>query len=177
MACYITSGVTLSCNFAFGSLKKVWLANYDQITGVTRTTGGTNTGQVTAIGMTPGSVFYEFVPVVDTTSLVEGFERNGASTYLKQTLTFEMNSPNQSKIDVLNSMANTFITAVVLDSQGTYWLLNDTSKGRGLRQVAGSQLSTGKAQTDDYGLTLTLEGNSLGYADTLASVSVLTPNL
>ena len=74
-------------------------------------------------------------------------------------------------------MANTFITAVVLDSQGTYWLLNDTTKGRGLRQVAGSQLSTGKAQTDDYALTLTLEGNSLGYADTLTGLSVLTSHL
>ena len=175
MSCYITSGVTLSCNFAFGSLRKIYLANYDQVTGVTRTTGGTNTGQVTAIGMSAGAKFYEFQPVVDTSSLIEGFERNGASTYLKCTLTFEMNSPSQAKIDVLNSMANTWLIAVVEDSQGTYWMVGD--KGRGMRQIAGSQLSTGKAQTDDYGLTLVLEGNSLGYGDSLTGLSVLASHL
>lgn len=170
MGCYITSGVTLNCNFAFGSLKHIYLANFDQVTGVTQTTG-TTAGVITAIGMTAGSKFYEFQPVVDTSSLIEAFERNGASTYLKCTLTFEMNSPNQAKVDVLNSMANTWLIAVVEDSQGTYWMVGN--KGRGLRQIAGSQLNTGKAQTDNYSLTLTLEGNSLGYGDSLQSGSVV----
>jgi hypothetical protein len=171
MSCYITSGVTLSCNFAFGGLSKIYLANYDQITGVTR--GGDST--VSAIGMSAGAKFYEFQPVVDTSSLVEAFERNGASTYLKCTLAFEMNSPSQAKVDILNSMANSWLVAVVKDSQGTYWMVGD--KGRGLRQIAGSQLSTGKAQTDNYSLTLTLEGNSLGYGDSLTSAAVLTAHL
>ena len=171
MSCYITSGVTLSCNFAFGSLRKIYLANYDQVTGVTQSPDGTISG----ISMTVGSKFYEFQPVVDTSSLVEAFERNGASTYLKCTLSFEMNSPNQSKIDILNSMANTWLIAVVEDSQGTYWMVGN--KGRGLRQIAGSQLSTGKAQTDNYSLTLTLEGNSLGYGDSLTDATVLFANI
>jgi hypothetical protein len=163
MACYITSGATKTCGFNFGGINKVWLGNFDQLSGVTRNAGG----EVTAFTAT---ALYEFEAVEDTSSLVEALTRNGSSLYVKQTLNFQLNAPTQAKIKVLNDLVNAWLFAVIQVSDGTYFLVGDT--GRGLRAIDGTQLATGAAQGDPYGITVILEGGTLGYADTVSASAV-----
>jgi hypothetical protein len=163
MACYITSGATKTCGFAFGGVSKVYLGNFDDLTGVTKNT----LGQVS--GFT--GQLYEFEAVEDLSSLVEAITRNGSSLYVKQTLNFQLNAPTQAKINVLNQLVVAWLFAVVQTSDGKYWLVGDT--GRGVRAIDGTQVATGAAQGDPYGITIILEGGTLGYAPEVLSNAVL----
>lgn len=163
MACYITSGATKTCGFNFGGVSRVWLGNFDQLSGVTYAASGQVTGFT-------GQLF-EFEAVEDLSSLTEALTRNGSSLYVKQTLNFQLNTPTQQKITVLNDLVNAWLFAVVQVSTGDYFFLGDT--GRGLRAIDGTQLATGAAQGDPYGITVVLEGGTLGYAPTVSSSAVL----
>jgi len=162
MACYINSGATMTCGFAFGGINKVYLGNFDELSGVTYSGGVVSgfTGQL-----------YEFEAVVDTSSLTEALTRNASSLYVKQTLNFQLNSPTQQKITLLNDLVNAWLFAVVQVSDGTYMLVGDT--GRGIQAIDGTQIATGAAQNDPYGITVILEGATLGYAPTVSSAAVL----
>jgi len=163
MACYITSGATKTCGFNFGGVSKVYLGNFDDLSGVTRSASNQVTGFTGQL--------YEFEAVEDLSSLTEALTRNGSSLYVKQTLNFQLNAPTQAKIKLMNDLVNAWLFAVVKVSDGSYFLVGDT--GRGLRAIDGTQLATGAAQGDPYGITIILEGGTLGYADTVASSAVL----
>lgn len=161
--CYFTSGATKSCGFAFGGVSKVWLGNHDDLSGVTR---GADNG---ITGFT--ATLYEFEPVDDTASLTESLARNGSSQYVTATLNFQLDRPTQAKINLLNELASAWAFAIIKVSDGTYYMVGDT--GRGLRTIDGTQLATGAAQGDPYGITVVLEGATLGYADTVSEAAVL----
>jgi len=168
MACYITSGITSACEgFNFGGVSKVWLGNYDDLSGVTKSTTGNTVGQVTAFS----AQLYEFEAVLDTSSLVESLTRAGSSLFVKATLTFQVSTPTQAKVNLLNDLVQSWLFAVIKISNGTYFMVGDT--GRGLRAIDGTQFTTGAAQADATGITVILEGGMLGYANTVKESAVL----
>jgi hypothetical protein len=166
MACYISSGATKTCGFAFGGVSKVYLGNFDSLSGLTYQTTGSSVGEV----LTFSGDIWEFEAVEDTSSLVEALTRNGSSLYVKSTLNFQLNSPTQAKINLLNDLVQSWLFAVVLVSDGTYFMVGNT--GRGIRAIDGTQLATGAAQGDPYGITVILEGGTLGYAPTVDPAAV-----
>jgi len=161
--CYIDSGATMTCGFSFGGVSKVLLGNWDDLSGVTRNTDNSISGFTGQL--------YEFQSVEDTSSLVEALTRNASSLYVKATLNFQLNAPTQAKINLMQDLVNSWLFAVVQVSDGTYMMVGDT--GRGLRAIDGTQLATGAAQGDPYGITVILEGATLGYADTVEAAAVL----
>ena len=57
MSCLLSAGVTRSCGFQFGGLKKVYLANFEEVSAVAHDA----TGQITGVTMTStGATWYEF---------------------------------------------------------------------------------------------------------------------
>lgn len=163
MGCYITSGATKGCGFAFGGINKVFLGNKDALSGVTKNALGEITGFT-------GQLF-EFECVDDQSSLVEALTRNGSSLYVTQTLNFQLDAPTQARINLMNELVTAWLFAVVQVSDGTYFMIGET--GRGLHAIDGTQLATGAAQGDPYGITVVLEGATLGYAPVVTEAAVL----
>ena len=53
MSCLLSAGVTRSCGFQFGGLKKVYLANFEEVDSVATQTDGAITGvTMTSTGAT-----------------------------------------------------------------------------------------------------------------------------
>jgi hypothetical protein len=161
--CYFTSGATKGCGFGFGGISNVWLGNQPQLSGVTSDASNQITGFTATL--------YEFEFVDDSASLTEALQRNGSSQYVNATLNFQLDKPTQAKINLLNELASAWAFAVIKASDGTYYMVGDT--GRGLHAIDGTQLATGAAQADSYGITVVLEGATLGYANTVSEAAVL----
>lgn len=169
MACLLSAGVTKECGFAFGGLKKVYIANFSEVTGATYTADGT----VSGITMTAAKVFFEFEYEVDTAQKLEELVAGAVSRFINQTLNFKLANMTQAKSKVFEELAVSTLTAIVETSDGKYWLLGDPNKSTGLKATVLT-VDSGTAKADDNSITVTLVGASLGYADEVEAAVVAT---
>lgn len=169
MSCLLSAGVTKECGFAFGGLKKVYIGNFSDVTGVTYTTGGT----VTGITMSALAKFFNFEYEVDTAQKLEELVAGAVSRFVNQTLNFKLANMTQAKSVVLEQLAVGVLTAIVQTSDGKYWMFGDPNKSAGMRATVLT-VDSGTAKADDNAITVTLVGASLGYADEVEAATVLT---
>lgn len=160
MSCLLSAGVTRECGFQFGGLKKVYIGNYSEVTGVTYETDGT----VSGITMSGATKFFEFEYELDTAQKLEELQVGAVSRFVNQTLTFKLAHITQAKTKVLEELANAILSAIVQTTDGTYWLFGDPNKSNGLKATVIS-IDSGTAKGDDATATVTLVGASLGYSD------------
>ena len=167
MACLLSAGITKECGFAFGGLKKVYIANYSQVTGTTYQSDGS----VSGLTLTSTSKFFEFEYEVDTAQKLEELVAGAVSRFVNQTLNFKLANMTQAKSKVLEELAVATLTAIVETSDGKFWLFGDINKSAGLRATVLT-IDSGTAKGDDNSISVTLVGASLGYADEVLSAVV-----
>jgi hypothetical protein len=124
-------------------------------------------GLVSAITKSAGKVFYKYQLVRNTASFTEniaGSIENGTVVY-NQELTVVINKMNVSMRNEILLLAQNNLMAVVEDQNGRYWL---AGRYNGLDLLTGSS-STGTAQTDRNGYTLTFSGGEKELAPEVSS--------
>lgn len=152
MACVsFSGGIAKNCENNVGGLTKVYLTDFDNITGYTQS-GGT----VSTITMASMSYFYEFEfnrnSATFTEDLVKSVE--AGSALFEQTLTLTIPRREVSKRNTLSLLTQRDLAVIIRDSNGLYWYPG---------QVEGMYLSeststSGTAKADGSNYVLTLKG-------------------
>lgn len=152
MACIsFSGGIAKDCENNIGGLTKVYLTDFDNITGFTQS-GGT----VSAISMAAMTDFYEFEfnrnSATFTEDLVKSVE--AGSALFEQTLTLTIPRRDVSKRNTLSLLTQRDLAVIIKDSNGLLWYPG---------QVEGMYLSeststSGTAKADGSNYVLTLKG-------------------
>lgn len=154
MSCYITTGYSLDCrNASLGGLKTLWILG-DSGNTITSYSQDAE-GGVTSISGT--GTMYKFELVKSSSSWEEAISVNDTAQSVAFTPTLTLSFPKLTQ-----ELRNIFfelvkqneIYAVVLDTNGRYWLI---APENGLIASDGS-LQSGQAINDLNGFTLTLSG-------------------
>lgn len=148
MACALTTGFSLDCRDSIGGIKNVWVCP------VGSATFTESAGSITA----KTGTFYKYELRRETGSFTETInnsEENGTLFYTPE-LTIHLSKLETSKRNELQLLAKNNIAAIVLDSNGKYWLLGRIN---GLQMSGTSQ--TGTAFGDRSGYELTFSGNEV----------------
>jgi hypothetical protein len=150
MACVAFSGgIALNCENNIGGLTKVYLTDFDNVTGITAS-GGT----VSTISMEASTNFYEFEFNRNSATLTEDLTKDIAagSAFFTQNLTLTIPRRDVEKRNTLSLLTQRDLACIVKDSNGFYWLLGET-EGMYLSE-ATSTSGTAKADGSNYVLTL-----------------------
>lgn len=154
MSCSQTlSGIGRDCAGNMGGLKRVLLANRDDVASI-----AVASDKVTAITMESGKKFFEYRFRPGTSSMASNWQvnRENGVKYVQTDLVMVFNRMETSKRVEVQAMAQADLYAIVEDNNGLYWLLGydnplDLSAGDGL---------TGTARTDRNGYSVTLQDDS-----------------
>jgi len=168
MSCLLSAGVTRSCGFQFGGLKKVYLANFEEVASVAQQADG----EITGITMTStGATWYAFEYEPNTAQKLEELQAGAVSRFVNQTLNMKLANVTQAKKEVIEDLANATLAVILQTQDDLYWFFGEPTKSAGLRPTVLS-IDSGTAQADDAAVTITLVGGNLGYADTVSAAAV-----
>ena len=168
MSCLLSAGVTRSCGFQFGGLKKVYLANFEEVSAVAHDA----TGAISGITMTStGATWYSFEYEPNTAQKLEELQAGAVSRFVNQTLNMKLANVTQAKKEVIEDLANATLSVILQTQDDLYWFYGEPTLSAGLRATVLS-IDSGTAQADDAAVTLTLVGGNLGYADTVLAAAV-----
>ena len=154
MACTQTlTGITRDCLGNNGGIRKVWLANYDNVASLTVASGA-----ITAITMSNSEKFklYEFAR--NTSSLSSNYAVNAenGTSYVESDLLMVFNRMDTSKRLEIVALAQGNLVAIVEDNNGNKWYLG---KDFPVTINAGDG-QTGTARADRNGYSITLRDES-----------------
>jgi len=154
MACTQTlTGISRDCLGNNGGIRKVWLANYDNVASLTVASGA-----ITAITMSNSEKFklYEFAR--NTSSLSSNYAVNAenGTSYVESDLLMVFNRMDTSKRLEIVALAQGNLVAIVEDNNGNKWYLG---KDFPVTINAGDGL-TGTARSDRNGYSITLRDES-----------------
>ena len=157
MSCPISSGITKTCGWSQGGNKRVYLANADEVTGLTKVDG-----IITAIAMSAGAVFYEIEFEDNTSNFIETLTVGTVARFVNQILTMSLSDITANKVLTLDDIALGSFVAICQEQNDRYWLLQEN--GSGLRANGSMVRDTGTASSDDNIFTIALEGGNNGYS-------------
>lgn len=158
MACgtTITSGIGKGCNDAQGGLKKVWIAQTENVLTILPAASTETTGIITSFTMATASKFYEFAPTKFTAKWVDNGKPNGnhGGYSYEPTLTLPFSKNEASKRNAVKLLGKSDVSAIVLDQNNKYWYLGEVN---GMNLIT-SAYDSGAALTDPNLWTLTFTG-------------------
>ena len=154
MACTQTlSGISRDCLGNNGGIRKVWLANYDNVSSFTESSGA-----ITAVTMANSEKFklYEFPR--NTSSLSSNYAVNAenGTSYVETDLLMVFTRMDTSKRLEIVAIAQGNLVAIVEDNNGNKWYLGHDYP---VTINAGDGL-TGTARGDRNGYSVTLRDES-----------------
>jgi hypothetical protein len=165
MDCNISQSLLRICDFGFGGLQKVYLANKADILAY----GVSSTGLVTGITMASGSTFYKYEFEPQNAQYTEPFQGGNISKFFLQTLTMTLAGQTQATVVQLETLALSNVVAIVQTQDSKYWIAG--LKGRGLT-ATNVDLDTGTADADNFVNVITLSGGNSGKAPQIADAVV-----
>ena len=157
MACTQTlSGLARDCANSLGGVKKVWIANYDDVSALTITSD-----IITAISMVSTAKFkeYNFRPqTAEVVSTPQVNSENGVA-FIQSVLIMQFAKQDTTKRLEMNALALGDLAIIYEDNNGKKWYLGKDNPVT----ATGGDSGSGKAFTDAnrYGIQLT--DNSLLY--------------
>ena len=152
MACVsFSGGIAKDCANNIGGLTKVYLTDFDNITGLTQS-GGT----VSSITMAAMTDFYEFEfnrnSATFTEDLVKSVE--AGSALFEQTLTLTIPRRDVTKRNTLGLLTQRDLAVIIKDSNGLYWYPGEVEG----MYLSESTSTSGTAKADGSNYVLTLKG-------------------
>ena len=155
MSCVQTlSGLAKDCAANMGGIVEVLIANFDDVTAVTITTG-----IVSAITMASSAKFKKYNFAKNTGSLTSTYNIDQASgvKYVSSDLLPQFNRMETTKRVEITALSLGDLAVIVKDANGKYWYLG---KDEPVNASAGDG-QTGTARGDANRYTITLQDNSL----------------
>lgn len=157
MACALTQNYTFGCRDVAGGIKKLYLIEFDNVSGITE-----SAGTASAISKANNGRFYSYDLALNTAEFSEEYNdsRENGSTFHKQTLDFVLNKMQATWSQEIKLLAQNRLIAVVADIGGKYWLLGQEN---GLMREGG-KAGSGKAKGDRNGYELKFTSEQLNPA-------------
>lgn len=162
MPCALTQGYTLDCRDSLGGITEVYFIESGNVSSITEASG-----VVTAIVKGSGKVFrkYELVPGTSTlTENINASVQNGTVFYAQE-LSIVLNKLQANTRNEILLLAQNNLKVVVGDNNGKYWYLGRKNS----LQLTGGNGSTGTANGDRSGYTLTFTGSEGALAPEVSS--------
>lgn len=144
------AGVARDCSANLGGIKAVYMANFDDVEGVT--ISGTPEA-VSAITMATGKKFFAYVFNPQTSNLTTTIRvnRENGSLYFESVLSLVFPKQEAAKRIEVNALAQAGLIAIVVDSNDNAWLLG---KDQPMLLQDGGTAETGTAFADRNGYAL-----------------------
>lgn len=153
MACTITSGLPLQCRESMPGVQKVFITNFENVTGYTLNA----TNVITGMTLSPATTFYTF----NLNKEAGEFLENGTSSPTNGTVAYEptvnlyLSKYATTIRNQIQLLAKTKLGVIVLDRNNQYWYLGATN-GMDATTLSGV---VGKAYlSDPNGWNITLTG-------------------
>lgn len=151
MACTQTlSGLTRDCASSIGGILEVLIANADDVSSITITSG-----KVTSISMAASAKFHRYSIRRGNGSLTSNFtvDDTSGNKFVTSEVLMQFNRMETQKRIEIMALAQADTIAIVKDANGLYWLVGDTDHPLGISAGEGP---TGAAISDRnyYGITL-----------------------
>lgn len=157
MACLITlNGITLDCQPSLGGIKKVWLAQYSDVTEVTV---DPESDMISAITNAGEWYEYQFRKATGSLTSTLNVDETAGTNYVSNELSLVFTKMETAKRIEIAALSIGQLCAIVLDSNGHYWFLG---KDDYVSASAGAG-NTGTAKGDQNAYTLTLSTDSDSY--------------
>jgi len=161
MACnaqLLNGGISLGCDSNSGGIKKMYITDFANITGLTEQSGGVlvSSGEViSAIAMSTGTLFYEFEFLKNTSSYQETatISLENGTTFYTQLITLVIPRREQAKRNKIALLAagQKKLAIIVQDSNSLYWYFGQ-EEGCIMTALDGG---SGVAKTDANAYTIT----------------------
>jgi hypothetical protein len=180
MACnaqLLNGGISLGCENNSGGVRKIYITDYVNVTGLTEQAGGVlvSSGEVISnIAMAAGTFFYDFEFLKNTSSYQETATislENGTS-FFTQTITLVIPRREQAKRNKIALLAagQKKLVVIVQDSNQLYWYFGE-EEGCILTAIDGG---SGVAKTDANSYTLTFTAEEPAQAKEVLSSAITT---
>lgn len=157
MACLITlNGITLDCQPSLGGIKKVWLAQYSDVSEVTV---DPESEMITSITNAGEWYEYQFRKATGSLTSTLNVDETAGTNYVSNELSLVFTKMETAKRIEIAALSIGQLCAIVLDSNGHYWFLG---KDDYVSASAGAG-NTGTAKGDQNAYTLTLSTDSDSY--------------
>lgn len=151
MSCLISAGASKDCQYSFGGLDAILLANRADITSYTVSGSGMVTGIVTG-----SAGFYEFEFEKGTGAFTQELQISNGNKYFNQNVSFTLSGLDQSRMELMEQLGLANVVAICKDKRGKYFILG---KQGGLEATALTA-NSGAGEGDGLGMTITLAGSS-----------------
>lgn len=154
----LTAGLTRVCASRSGGLIELYLANVDDVTSFTLSSG---TGEYTAVTMASGKKFYKFAFKQDSGQRKEDGAMNDGAFSVKHSVEVYIENLNQEIRNRMQDIADSSacgMIAIVKDANAKMWVVGYNErflKERPLKLETNAG-DSGKAFTDPNGTTVTL---------------------
>lgn len=147
MSCLLTTGFALDCKDAVGGIKNIWVIASSNKGSITKSTSGT----VTAWTPVANSLFkYELRKASSSFETDVTTNATAGTTFYSSKLSIQLGKMEVYKRNEIMLLAQQLVMIVVLDRNGTYWLLGE---GNGCDLTSGKGAS-GTAMGDFNGWSL-----------------------
>lgn len=161
MACTTITGIVKSCDNNIGGIKGVWLWDMEDITTITASASNWAYDEIT---LTDAPVGFDFIR--NSSNYVEdnNIDLVNGSTFVSATLTLVFTRREASKSQSIKVLGEgqRYLGALVLDSNGIYWVFNDL-------QLSAVGDGSGTAKADGSKYTVTLLGETAEFARVLST--------
>lgn len=157
--CLITAGMSQDCEYAVGGLTNIYLANWEEVSGVTQDVNG----QITGVTMSGGAKFYEYEFIKNTGTASEELVVGDVNRYFTQSVGFSVNKKTQAKNTQFELMGLSKLTAIIKTKAGNAFLYGWTNP----IEPSALQALVGGGPDDTNGYVVTLAGEQTQLADTV----------
>lgn len=147
------SGLVRDCLPSKGGIIEVYIANYDDVTGVTE-----SGNQISAITMASSAKFKKYQFAKNTGSLTSTYnvDQANGTLFVQSDLVLQFNRMETAKRVEISALAVNDLAVIVKDANGKYWYLGHDEA---VNMSAGDG-QTGTARADGNRYTITLQDNS-----------------
>ena len=152
------AGLAKDCSANMGGIVEVLIANFDDVTAVT-----TSTGEISAITMASSAKFKKYSFAKNTGNLTSTYTLDPASgvKFVTSTLLLQFNRMETTKRVEITALALGDLAVIVKDANGKYWYLG---KDEPVNASAGDgQTGTARADANRYTITLQDESAEMPY--------------
>lgn len=148
MACLLTQGFALDCKESVGGIEKIYiteLANKATISA---------TGEITVFTLDQGTQFWEYDLREESSSWNEVITVNNVAgtVFAEQTVVASLDPRTTARVEEVFLLAKNDTMVIVLDSNGRYWLLGETTG----MYITTAAIPSGQAKGDKNGFDINL---------------------
>lgn len=161
MACHSETlrGGAFVCDVSMGGVKAIYVANYDDVSGVTYDSGNT---QISAVTMNSGKTFVEYTFKRNTASFSSTLQispENGTN-FVQTDIVLGFSRMDTAKRLEMKALSLNDLVVIVEDANQKKWYFGLSMPV----QASNGDAATGTAMTDKNGYTITLQANELEWA-------------